>query len=174
MDLQLALQHGLLYGAILSAALTVAVLGSMAVNNEIWLHDYPADVQAAYGPISERGRRQRSVFTVLFFAGLIAMVAWSLVHLAQRAGGLTFVGAALHLWVMFMTFNLVDWLLIDWLVLGVMQPGFVFLPGTDRNLAGYRAYGLAFRGFVKGTLGITIAAPLLAAIAVGVQFLAGG
>jgi hypothetical protein len=174
MELQLALQTGLLYGGILSALLTVLVLASLALNAEIWLHDYPADVQAAYGPISERGRRQRTVFVVVFFAGLIALVAGSLAHLAQRAGGLTFAAAALHLWLVFMVFNLVDWLLIDWLVLGLMKPSFIYLPGTDHGLAGYHDYAFAFQGFVKGTLGITVAAPVLAALVVGVRFLLGG
>jgi hypothetical protein len=41
-----ALTRVLIDGAILSAALSVVVLGSLYYNPRLWLHDYPKEIQA--------------------------------------------------------------------------------------------------------------------------------
>ena len=43
-----------------------------------------------------------------------------------------------------MIFNLVDLILLDWLLFTYIQPRFVVLPGTE-GLAGYRDYWFHFR-----------------------------
>lgn len=171
MNTALILQHGLLYGAILSTLMTVLILGSLRLNPEMWLNDYPPDVRAKWGPMSAKARRQQLLVALPTFTIVIGLTVVQLIHLAQRAGGdFSFWGAALSLWLSLMLFNLVDLVVIDWFFIVFLRPRFIILPGTE-GLAGYSDYSFAFNGFLKGTVGITLASALLAAIANGVYVL---
>jgi hypothetical protein len=44
-DLTLLLQHGVLYGAILSVFMVLAFVGAAYLNPEMWLPDYPPDIR---------------------------------------------------------------------------------------------------------------------------------
>lgn len=46
--------------------------------------------------------------------------------------------------------NLVDWLILDWLLVCTITPRFMVLPGTE-GMAGYKNYRMHFRGFLIGT-----------------------
>ena len=60
------------------------------------------------------------------------------------------------------TFNLIDLLILDWLVFVTWRPRVIVLPGTE-GLAGYGDYGFHFRGFLKGLV-FCFAAGLLTAL----------
>lgn len=51
--------NALTYGAILSGVLFTLTLGISSLNPEIFLKDYPPDIQAKYGPMSNRSKRQK-------------------------------------------------------------------------------------------------------------------
>ncbi len=90
----------------------------------------------------------------------------SLLALRRLAGGaLTFADAAIATFIILMTFNLVDLLLLDWLLVETIRPRFITIPGVDMpNMFGGYAYH--FRGFLIGT-GLCLAASLvIAAVAV--------
>jgi hypothetical protein len=171
MDTSLAIQHGLLYGVILSAVMAVLIIGSLRINNEMWLNDYPPDVRAKWGPMSPKAQKLKLWLGLPMFALVFGVLALQVVQLGQRSGGIfNFGSAALSLWVSLMLFNLVDLVLIDWLFMLILRPSFAILPGTE-GLRGYSDYTFHFHGFLKGTVGITMAAPVLAAIAYGVYAL---
>ena len=172
MDTALALKYGLLYGAVLSAVMTVLLVGILRLDKEILLNDYPPDVRARWGPISPRAQRRKLWVGLPMLGLIVGLIALQAAQLVRRGGGFDFWAVALSLWVSMMFFNLFDLLLIDWFWLMLLKPRFVILPGTE-GLPGYTDYGFHFRGFLKGTLGITLAAPVLAAIAYGVYALLG-
>ena len=58
-------------------------------------------------------------------------------------------------------FNLVDWLILDWLIFCTITPGFAVVPGTD-GMAGYKNYAMHFRGFVAGSVFSTVLGLLIA------------
>jgi hypothetical protein len=171
MDTSPALQLGLLYGAILSALMTVLVLGTLRFNNEIWLDDYPPDVRAKWGPMSDRARRQRLWVALPVFGLILALLVLQVIQVVQRTGGFSFWSVALSLWVSLMLFNLYDLVVLDWFILMILRPSFAYLPGTE-GMQGYSDYLFPAIGFVKGTVGITVAAPVLAGIAYAVYALA--
>lgn len=158
-------QHALLWGLILSAVLFAGVLALLRFNPEIMLQDYPPDIRAKHGPMSERTRRQRLPAGILFLVILLALVAGSLLRLPEITGGdVGFRAAFVHLATMFSLFNVLDWLVMDWLIMVRFQPRFVVLPGTE-GLAGYRSYWFHFRGFLIGLPISLVAALLLAPLA---------
>jgi hypothetical protein len=156
-------RHALLYGALLSAVLSVLLLGVLWINPEVLLNDYPPDIREKHGPMSERSRRQRiPVAIVIGAVGVIVVVA-SLSSVRSDGGGtIPFLTAFVHLFVMFSVFNLVDLLLLDWPLVAI-GPRFMVLPGTE-GAAGYKNYRFHFHGFLIGTLLILIASGLLAAL----------
>ena len=52
----------------------------------MWLQDYPPDVKARWGPISEKARRQHFVFAIAFFGVLIGAMAYDVIRLERVLG----------------------------------------------------------------------------------------
>ena len=166
MDFGLLIQHGFVYGLILSTLFTVVLLGSVFVNVEIMQNDYPPDVKMAYG--SERNpktRIQRRIFSVLFLVMLFGVLCYSMVDL-KRSTPMEFNFLALFIlvFVEVFTFNLWDLLMIDWLIFNTIQPKFIFLPGTE-GMTGYKDYFFHFKGFLTGIVFSLISALILSGIA---------
>lgn len=157
--------HAVEFGLLLSAVLFVLLLGVLRMNAEIMLSDYPPDVKAKWGPMTDRTRRQRAWVAGLFLVTIVAIVAWSLQTLpAFVARNMTFASAFGYFVVMFGVFNLLDFCLLD-CALVYWQPRFAVLPGTE-GMAGYRSYWFHFRGFLIGIPATMAAAALTAAVAV--------
>lgn len=156
--------HSFFYGAMLSTALSILILGSLYINPEIWLQDAPHEVQEKHGPMSAQAKRQRVWLVVAFAVAIIGVVGVSLYLLPAVIGGpLTFLTVFAHLWIMFMLFNLVDLLLIDWLIAEFMRPAFIVQSGLGQLMA-ERNYWFHFRGFLKGSAGILVVSLLLAGL----------
>ena len=163
MTLWSIIRHALAYGGVLSGISCVLLLGILWINPEIMLNDYPPDIQAKHGPMSERSKRQRIPVAVLLGAAGLSIVAASFVEVRANSGGhIPFLSAFVHLFVMFFLFNLVDLLILDWPLVALL-PAFVVLPGTE-GLAGYRDYGFHFRGFLIGTVLILVTSILMAGV----------
>ncbi len=160
------LAHSLLYGAILSVLLSALVLGTLAWRPMIWSGDLPAETRAAVGPMSAADRRARRWVALLLLLILVAVLGAAMAGLARLGGGtLRFTDAAVATFLIFMSFNLVDLLFIDWLLLVKLRAPLFTIPGAELP-AVYGDYGYHGRGFLKGTLGIALLSPLLAALAV--------
>ena len=164
-DITLLLQHGLLYGAILSVLMSIAFIGTAYLNPEIWLSDYPPDIREKYGPMSERAIRQRKLMGIPVFLVLLGTMVFSIFRFTQLSGELTFFAAFILTFVMLMVFNLVDLLVLDWLIFVTIQPRIIVLPGTE-GMEGYRDYGFHFRAFLKGVAGSLIAGLMVAGVVV--------
>jgi hypothetical protein len=163
MTLWSIVRHALAYGGVLSGISCALLLGILWINPEILLKDYPPDIQAKYGPMSERSKRQRLPVGLFFGAVVLGIVAASFVEVRANSGGhIPFLTAFVHLFVMFSFFNIVDLLILDW-PLVAMQPSFIVLPGTE-GLAGYKDYGFHFRGFLIGTVLILMTSGLIAGV----------
>jgi len=156
--------HGLIYGVLLSAVLSGLILWSLWFNPEMWLHDAPRAVQEKYGPISAKSKRQRTLFVIPFFLVVIALPWLALQQLPQVTGQpYTFQTVFITLLVMFMTFNVVDLLLIDWLIVETWRPGFLRHSRLGQLMEGHD-YWFHFVGFCKGSLGLSLVSLLVAGI----------
>lgn len=163
------ISHAVLYGVILSGVLFTLILGLVRINPEIMLKDYPPDIQAKYGPMSERSKRQRIPVAILVIVVLFGIVTLSFQDLGMDPqGDLSFFTAFVHLFTMFSVFNLLDLLVLDWLFVVTIRPSFIILPGTE-GLVGYEDYRFHFRGFLIGTV-ITLVTSILVAAVVAALF----
>lgn len=150
--------HSTTYGLVLSALLIILLLITQSINPEIMLNDYPPDIRKQYGQPQPKTRRQKLVASILFLSVIAAVLICSFKDLPRPVD---FGRAFLNIFVVFMTFNIVDLLIIDWLIFVWLQPRFVILTGTE-GMAGYRDYRFHFRGFLIGTVMITILSAVIA------------
>lgn len=162
-------QHSLSFGVILSVLSSTVLLVSAYLYPESMVDDYPADIRAKYGPMSEKAKRHKRLVGLPFAIVLIGILVISIMTLRNVLGGeLTFTAVFTSLFIILLTFNLVDLLIIDWLIFNTIKPRFIVLPGTE-GMAGYRNYGFHFRAFLKGTAGALIASAVIAILVVLVE-----
>ena len=163
LPLTTVLQHSLLYGALLSLLLSALILATLYWRPMIWIADATPEVQAAAPPLSAADRRAKADAAVLFFDILLGTLAAGLLTLRDLSGGpLTFGEAFLATFIIFETFNLVDLLVLDWLIVEWWRPAFITFPGAE-GLDLFAGYAHHFAGFLKGT-----AMGLAAGVVVGV------
>ena len=154
------LAHSLLYGLLLSILSSAVLLISAYLNPESMVDGYPPDIQAKHGPMSETAQRHKKLVGLPFGLILIVLLIISIITLDE----VTFVTVFVNTAVILTMFNLVDLLLIDWLIFNTIQPRFIILPGTE-GMVGYGAYGFHFRKFLKGTAGGLVASLIIAGLA---------
>lgn len=156
--------YGLFYGGLLSVLLSTMVMVSLWINPEMWLHDAPKEIQESHGPMSAKAKRQRTIFVIPFFAVVIGVPWWALQQLPAATGEpYTFGTIFTTLFVMFMLFNLVDLVLIDWLIVEAWRPHFL-RRGRLGQLMTKRYYLFHFMGFCKGSVGLTLVSLLVAGV----------
>lgn len=156
-------RHAVEFGVVLSAIVFPLLLVAMWPNPEIMLNDYPPDVKAKWGPMSERTKRQRAPVALGLLVVGVAIVAWSLQTLpAAITRDLTFTSAFAYFAVMFMTANVLDCFVVDWALVYV-QPKFFILPGTE-GMSGYRDYWFHVLGFFIGVPIVLAISAIAAAI----------
>lgn len=127
-------------GSGMNIALGALIVSSIKANAEMWAHDYPPDIKKAFGPKSEKAKRQTRLMTIPFFSILLGGVIYSTWRLRQEGHGrLSFPAAFWHVYSLFALFWLFDLTILDWLFFVTLKPGFAILPGTE-GMAGYDDY----------------------------------
>lgn len=155
----------ILDGVILSVIASLFILVTLRINSRIWLHDYPQDIQARVHPKTERERRLSSILGVLFLILLFAVPFVSTLALkSQNSGEISWFLLAVNAFGVVFVFNLVDWLVLDWLMFCAITPSFVVIPGSEDAKA-YKDYWFHFRGFLKGTVISAVAGLVIGIIA---------
>ena len=164
-DMGLVISESVIIGAILSTVLTILIVASLMINKEMWLQDYPPDVKAKWGPISKKAKRQRRLFAFPLFGVMIAAMIYAVARLEVVLGAPPpFLVIFISIVIVFLLFNLVDAIIIDWLILMVLWPGLGVLPGTE-GMAGYRDARLWTINLLKGFALAPIAGVLVAGAA---------
>jgi hypothetical protein len=60
-------------GALLSTTVGGIIVGSLRWDAEMWLQDYPPDVKAAFGPMSEASKRRQRIITLPFIVSIVVI-----------------------------------------------------------------------------------------------------
>jgi len=138
-----------LHGLPLSISLSVLIMVMLVRNPRLLLHSYPKDVRAAVPRKSLAERRESSCWAAMF---LVLTIAFPFAAaLASKTPECNFLEAFLIAFGVAFLFNLVDWLILDWLIFCTITPGFAVVPGTA-GMAGYKNYAMHFRGFLAGSV----------------------
>jgi hypothetical protein len=156
------LQHGLVYGLILSGLLITLTFVIGRFNIAIFAGDYPPDIKAKFGPLDARTERQKKVVAAVLVLVIVVTLGWMVWAMPQASLPQDFISVFVAAFAAAFTFNLIDLLILDWLMFVTWRPSFIVLPGTE-GMAGYRDYGFHFHGFLIG-LRFCFAAGLLTAL----------
>jgi hypothetical protein len=145
-----------------SALMTVFIVGGLLYNREMWLNDYPPDVKAKWGPISDRARKLRKFYAGLLFVVIFGALAFVPIRLTAVLGERpSFLAMFVSVAIIYSIFNLVDAFIIDLLILMTLFPKIMYLPGTE-GMAGYHDMKLWAINLFKG-IPISILMGLIAA-----------
>ncbi len=154
----------ILDGFLLSIIASFLLIVSLYINPRTFLQDYPKDIQAKVPPKTLSERRMSLLLGIPFLLVLILVPFFSTLTLKQQNGeSSSFIALFVNAFGVAFIFNLVDWLLLDWLMFCTITPKFVVIPGTE-GMASYKDYGFHFRGFIIGTLLSAIGALVIAGI----------
>ena len=139
----------LIYGIPASLILSAIILAMGLLNPRLMLRSYPKDVQAVVPPQTDQEKRQTLYWGIPFWMCLLGFPVAA--ALSAKAANLGFFEIFLSAFGVVLLFNLVDWLILDWLIVCTITPKFLVLPGTE-GMAGYKNYGMHFKGFLIGTV----------------------
>lgn len=129
---ELSWRRLLVDGSVMNGLLTALIFGSLYYDPEIWLHDYPEEIQERYGPRSRKAERLAKILAIPFLLILVVGVVRSNLKLREERGGqLSFKAAFLNAYGLLLYFWLHDLLLIDWTIMLLFKPSFAVLPGTE-------------------------------------------
>jgi hypothetical protein len=152
----------LLEGAIYALVASLYLMLLLRINPRLFLQDYPQAIQDSVPPKTEAEKRQSLILGLPFILLVFAGPLLSTLALNQRLGGAaSFLTLFLNAAAVAFAFNLVDWLVLDWLIFCTWTPRFLVVPGTE-GMAAYRDYAYHTRGFLIGS-GFTLAAALVVA-----------
>ncbi len=164
------LQHGIIWGLVFGTTFCIATLIIGRVNAEMLLNDYPPDIRAKHGPMSDATRKQANKETLPLLFSLSLVLILGLSQLRSVTGPLTFFNTFIVTTAIFQMWNLIDLVILDWFILMTLRPSFMILPGTE-GLAGYRNYRFHFSKFLNGIMFTLILSAIVTGIALGVEAL---
>jgi hypothetical protein len=142
----------LLDGAILSFLASLFVVGSLYFNPRLFLQDYPEGIQRLVPPKTKKERRQSLIIGLSFLIILGAIPLLSTLSLMRQSGKeATFFQLFLHAFGVIFIFNLVDLVVLDWLMFCTWTPPFLVIPGSEGSEA-YKDYFYHFKASVIGTI----------------------
>ena len=161
-DWNLLFYYASIFGLALSLVLTMITIVSGAIALDMFVGDYPPDIQQKYGPMSPRAARLRPFIASILFLTVLVIPITGLFALQAEVLSIPFLPALVFSILTLLVFNIYDLIVLDWIFFCTIQPRSMVLPGTE-GMAGYRDYRFHFIGFLKG-LGFCAAGGLLIAI----------
>lgn len=154
----------ILEAAVVTCSLfVVIVLGSLAYNPRLWIQDFPKEMQAEMAPLSRGERLGRGLVAILLVGLVIGMPLLSVLRLKSAQGSITFLEAFLHIWLVFMSVNIVDIVIIDWAIGLWWQPDVLSTPEIQ-PLSQHNTYQFHRLEHFKGTLLLTAVALVLSGL----------
>jgi hypothetical protein len=146
-------------GALFAAVTSTCLLILMRVNPRIFIRHFPREIREIVPPQSAKERRMSLLFGLLLGATFASALRWRTATLGTHS----FWGLFAYVFGVLFIFNLVDLLILDWLILCCFKPRWSILPGTEHIVARH-PYLHHFKGFLTGTVGLAVAGLAMAAI----------
>ena len=145
------ISHTLLHGLALSIIASFYIIITFLINPRIWLQDYPQAIQDLLPPKDEKEKRLSLILGIPFLILLVGIPLFSTILLENHNPEFKYISLAFNAFGVAFAFNIVDWLVLDWLMFCTITPKFIILPGSEGSSA-YKDYWFHFRGFLIGTV----------------------
>jgi hypothetical protein len=145
-------------GALLSFVASTYLLVLIRLNPRIFVAHYPKEIQEVVPPKSGKERRMSILLGLLIGVPFTSVLLWRTATLGSHSFWELFAYAFGVLFI----FNLVDLLILDWLIVCWLKPRWVILPGTE-HIEIPKPYLHHFKGFLTGTVGLVFVGLAVAA-----------
>jgi hypothetical protein len=146
-------------GALLSVVASTYLLVLLRFNPRIFLGHYPKEIRQVVPPKSGKEKRISLLLGLLIAAPVTSALVWRTSILRSHSFWDRFAYAFGVLFI----FNLVDLLILDWLIVCWFKLRWVILPGTE-HIVVPNPYLHHFREFLFGTFGLVVVGLAIAAL----------
>jgi hypothetical protein len=128
------------------------------------MHDYPEDIQKAATLAEPTEKQNKSVKIFGLVGSLIIFAAIILFGLFYFANSeVTFLKVFIFIFIIAMTWNVIDLLVMDWLIICIITPRWVVIEGTE-GCKGYKDYMYHFKSFWIGCVYTTVMALVISIV----------
>jgi hypothetical protein len=142
----------LLDGAILSILASLFLIGTLCFNPRLFLQDYPQGIQSLVPAKTPKEKRQSLIVGIPFLLLLVVVPFLSTLSLMRQSSGeVTFFQLFLHAFGVIFIFNIVDLIVLDWLMFCTWTPSFLVIPGSEGSET-YKDYFYHFKASIIGTI----------------------
>jgi hypothetical protein len=117
----------------------------MSVSSRIWAYsDFSDEIKAKVPPQTKKEKRLGIVLSLPWMVFTFGFPILSTYLLKGKLGGeIPYWTAFLNIFVMSFTFNLIDLVVLDWIIVSWITPSFVMIPGTEP--ADYKDFRFHYR-----------------------------
>jgi hypothetical protein len=155
------LTNSLFYGAAVTGYLFVMMVST---SPRVWGYtDYPEVVRSKVPPQTSAEKRLALIVGLPWIIFAFGFPIYSTLLLKSKlAGEIPFWIALLNLLALFSAATLGDLVILDWLIVSKITPGFVIIPGTSEE--DYKDFSDHFRGHARAAVVMLLLAVILAAM----------
>ncbi|HWE53325.1 MAG TPA: hypothetical protein VG273_26265 [Bryobacteraceae bacterium] len=146
-------------GALVSLVGSIYVLVLMRFNPRLFLQHFYREIREVVPPKSKKERRISVILGLLMGVPFISGLLWRTATLGVHSFWQFFA----YVFGVLFIFNLVDLIILDWLIVCWFKPRWVVLPGTE-HIVVRNPYLHHFKGFLAGSAGLAIAGVAIAAV----------
>ena len=148
--------HALIYNAIMIGSIVIIM---MSLPARVWGYsDYSKEIKAKVPPQTKEEKRLAVIIAIPWMLFAIGFPIFSTLLLEDKLGGdIPFWIAFLNIFVMTFLVNLIDLIVLDWLIVSKITPSFVMIPGTEK--ADYDDFSFHYKAQGVGSvviLGMTL------------------
>jgi len=156
------ISKALLDGIIISIIICGWISVILKVNPRFEMKSYPLQI---VNSVEKQTRKEKKGFLMMALPLSLLVLIYLIVstYFAYENLDISYLVLFLHLFVVLMIWNVIDLLIMDWLIFCKINPDFMIIPGTKGHPA-YQDYSYHFTGFLKGTLLSAIGAVIIAGV----------
>ncbi|WP_026499133.1 hypothetical protein [Butyrivibrio sp. WCD2001] len=132
------------------------------------LHDYPEDIKEAATlpePTDKQKKQAKLVCGIICLVIFGSLLAFGLTKFASAQT--PFLMVLIYIFILGMTWNAIDLLVMDWILVCLITPKIVVIEGTE-GCKGYKDYMFHFKGFLIGCVYTAIMAIVFSGIIYGI------
>jgi hypothetical protein len=155
------IQHSLCYALIANLYLLAMMI---TTSPRVWgYNDYSHIIKDKVPPQTKKERILAAILGVPWILLMLIFPVVSVLQLKSNLGGeITFLIAFLNIYLMIQLAGLIDLLVLDWLIVSKLTPGFVIIEGS--KVEDYKDFSHHFRGHLRATIILTGVAAVFALV----------
>ena len=159
------IKHGLFYSLMVTGSLFLMMV---TLSPRVWGYsDYSQEIKNKVPPQTTKEKRQALIIAVPWLIFVLGFPIYSTMLLKSKLSNeIPIFTAFLNLFLMYLLVTIGDLVILDWLIISKITPGFVIIPGTEKE--DYKDLSHHYKGHAVATAVLT---PILFIAAAAISWL---